>query len=840
MPGISNVLSIAREALIAQQLAVQVSANNVSNVNTPGYSRQTLQLSTNIATPTAFGNIGGGVIGSGIFRKYDQFMTQRIMNQSSTMGNLEAQNQSLQVVGSIFNEAPGMGLNDLMSKFWNSWQNVANSPDTLSSRQEVVQQAQLISQQLQNMNDQISKTKYDIGTNMDSAISDVNSLTKQIADMNLQITASETNQQKANDLRDKRDELTRNLAGYLDINYFENKNGEYTVILPDGHSLVNATESWNLNWADDELYWITKSASGDDINVPIGRGISPGGKIGGMMSVFNQLAENDPNNYLGRLNGLTNAFIREVNQQHSQGVGLTPFSSAITGTESATNVARLTTTVDAATAADTLAAGTYTINDRNVGEIKGTNAINGLAMGKTANAVTAFNQAIAGVTAKLTTLVAGSAVTPMGVAPANNGDTLDFSINGIDITYTVDNDGVGTDDSDPAVYAANLATTINAAITAYNADPTHPIPMSLEAVVGDGTNGGVLNSLVLRNTNDGDPSQITIANITSTPPGLENSLGLTAGTYTADATHNTGKITLFSQELFTVKAGANDTQLDQLGMGGGLHPDDLPGDGVFTYEFSNPGGVANSLMGFNYADQLTTDDKSFNIWIYKSDGTLALAQPVSVSLDRAFTLNDVANAINVDITNASGGPQLITASVQYNKLIMNPATGYKFAFANDTSNFLQIAGLNTFFIGNDSSTIDINTDVANDLTRLTAGMVTQNGEIWRGDNSNALNINNIQRNENIAFTDGSINTLDDYYNTLVGEIGIIGRSVTRDLEASNLVLNQMNQLRDSVSAVSIDEEMANLIKFQHAYTAAAKLISTADEMMSALVDSVKR
>nr|MDA8163835.1 flagellar basal body protein [Desulfobacteraceae bacterium] len=139
MGGVSDVLNIAKEALLAHQLSVQVASNNIANVDTPGYTRQTLNLTTNPATPSPVGSLGGGVRGDTITRQYDQFMTQRIMNQQSTMGNLEAQQESMKVVETAFNEAPGSGLNDLMSQFWASWQDLSNNPETLASRQSVVQ-----------------------------------------------------------------------------------------------------------------------------------------------------------------------------------------------------------------------------------------------------------------------------------------------------------------------------------------------------------------------------------------------------------------------------------------------------------------------------------------------------------------------------------------------------------------------------------------------------------------------------------------------------------------------------------------------------------------------------
>ncbi|MBU0729639.1 MAG: flagellar hook-associated protein FlgK [Proteobacteria bacterium] len=835
MAGISGMLNVAKEALLTHQLSVQVAAHNIANVDTPGYSRQVLGVTTNISTPSAVGNIGNGVQAVSIARKYDRFMTQRIMEQNSTLGDLEAQQQSLRVVEAIFNEAPGLALNDLMTQFWDSWQNLANNPEILSARQEVVQQGQLLGQHLQHMSAEIAKTKYDISMSLDNAVEDVNALTAQIADLNARISSTETTTYKANDLRDERDEILRELSSLIDVAYFENNSGDYTVLLRDGHSLVEQTQSWTLNWANEKMYWNNVKPDGTITRAPVSDKVSMGGKIGGYVAIHNELVEDNPENYLGKLDALANALVREVNQQHSQGAGLYAFSSEQIGTETAKNATHLNTTVNAANATDSIEAGIFKINDRSIGEIDGAAAVYGLAMTKASNAVQQINLAAAGVTAKMTTQLAGTVVDSTTLT-AGGGDVFSFDINGVAVTYTT----AAADVGDDALFAQNVIDSINTAITTYNATATNPMDISIEAVLGDDANGGVANSIVLRNTNAGDESRIIVGAITSTPVGLEDNLGLTAGTYDADATHNRGTISLFSDEQFTVVTNTDDTFLDHLGMGGGLTPEDRPNDGKFTYRFTDPGGVVMSLQGFQYNNELVTDGGSFDIWLYSSDGTLALPQPVNVSLERAYDLQDVADAINVSITNASGGGAWITASVKNNQLSLNPDSTHTFAFANDNSNFLQVAGINTFFSGYDASTLGVNSVVADNLNNMAAATVTVNGELFRGDNTNILAITNIQHDETVHFTGSTPNTLDDFYNSLVGKIGIRGRTVIRDTDFNGQVLNQMNEMRDSVSGVSLDEEMANLIRFQHAYSAAAKLISTADEMMITLLDTLKR
>ena len=81
--------------------------------------------------------------------------------------------------------------------------------------------------------------------------------------------------------------------------------------------------------------------------------------------------------------------------------------------------------------------------------------------------------------------------------------------------------------------------------------------------------------------------------------------------------------------------------------------------------------------------------------------------------------------------------------------------------------------------------------------------------------------------------------LESYLQTLVSAIGLQSQSIQRAKGYNELIVNQLTEARDSISAVSLDQEMTEMIKYQHAYSAAAKLISTADEMMQALIEVKK-
>ncbi|MFZ5760732.1 MAG: flagellar hook-associated protein FlgK [Thermodesulfobacteriota bacterium] len=840
MVGISQILNTAKEALLAHQQSVSVAGHNVANVDTPGYTRQTLALTPSTPTPEGVGFFGNGVRGMQINRLYDQFMVKRLVGQNATLNNLQAQQDSMRLVETSFNEAPGLAVNELMSEFWASWQELSLYPENIATRSQTLQKAQVLIDQFNSMTVELAKTRYDINVSIDAAVSDVNSLTSQIAQLNAKIAASEDDLRKQNDLRDQRDILVKDLSQYLDINYFEVSTGAYTILMSDGHTLVENNEAWQVNWKDNELHWVSQNAKGARVEIAVGDGAEVGGKLGGWMETYNNIRPGVAENYLGRLDALANAFVREVNQQHSQGVGLTRFADQLTSADMAANTALLTTTIDIATSTQSIAAGTMTINGRDIGKIDGGTASFGLAATKAFNTAQAINDAITGVQAKLTTQVAGSAVTAM--AGAENGTVIDFQINGIDISYTVDTAGA-PDDSDPAVLAAHVVDAINLAITSYN-DPTNVpenIPkITIEAVVGDGTNGGAANSIILRNTNAGDESRIIIDGIDSDPLSTEFKLGLIDATYVADATHNTGTVSLFSHKSdITIEAGTDDRYLEQFGLGGGnISSTDEGGDGVLTFTASD-NQVLYSIRGFDYADELQLDGGSFKIWIYNNDNTLALPQPVEVPMERAYSLQDVADAINISIINASGqSTPWVHAAVHDNRLVLTPDADHQFAFGGDTSNFLATAGLNTFFSGSSAASIGLNAVVSGNTDHIAAGTVSARGEIYSGDHSNALLITNIQRDEAVHFIGGNTGTLDGFYNALVGDIGLKGRTVTRDYEYNQLVTDQMNTMRDATSGVSLDEEMADLIKFQQAYSAAAKLITSADEMMRTLLEAV--
>jgi flagellar hook-associated protein 1 FlgK len=242
--------------------------------------------------------------------------------------------------------------------------------------------------------------------------------------------------------------------------------------------------------------------------------------------------------------------------------------------------------------------------------------------------------------------------------------------------------------------------------------------------------------------------------------------------------------------------------------------------------------------GLSYHDKIV--DGSFQLWLYDADGNVDPAGCLAISIDADTTsLNGLAAQIDA-VAN-------MTCVVNDGKLEISATNGYTFAFSNDSSNALAALGMNTFFKGSNAGSIGMSDTIGSEMNFIAAGLIDNNGVFVSGDNTNAVSMTDLQfatmdisrwRCDRLEGNmEGSITTsVDGYYHALVGSIGTLSESISRERSFDVVTASKLNELRDSISAVSLDEEMANLIKFQHAYSAAAKLITTADEMLTTLLE----
>lgn len=324
MSGILGLMDIAKRALAATQLGVEVTSHNISNVNTPGYSRQTAIFETSMALPSPYGPLGYGVKVLGIERAFDSFTVAKLDENTSYLAYQKSLKADLEQVGGLFNETQDGGLSNLMSGFWNAWNALADNPSGSGERQALLTQAQNLADGLSSRADQLVTFRTSVTQRISPTIDKINSHIARIADLNREIKATETPEQQANDLRDQRQMEINELSDLVGIRYYTTGDGTINVTLTNGTSLVESVNAWKLRseiTPADTVSVIWQGPGGVEEDVTSGLS---GGQLSAQIAIRDTLIPQ----YQGELDDLAKEFIAGVNAQHSQGVGLEMLSTA--------------------------------------------------------------------------------------------------------------------------------------------------------------------------------------------------------------------------------------------------------------------------------------------------------------------------------------------------------------------------------------------------------------------------------------------------------------------------------------------------------------------------------
>ncbi len=287
MAGLTGALNIAKNALLTFQTATQVISHNVSNVNNPDYSRQKTVESTYPPSPSPAGPIGSGVKIEKIMRYFDAFLERNINLKRTLYGMFNAEESGLTILESLFNESQDAGLAKIMREFYTAWQNLANYPENLSARTQVVETGNLLAEALKTKFEGMRDLENQAGLKLETIVQEINRLSKAIADLNLQITAFESGGKTANDLRDQRDKLVGELSQYAQIQYFETKEGSYNIILGKGFNLVTLDYHWQLEISGTTVYWVGSRGE----KIPLTSREVSSGELGGWFKLLEQISD---------------------------------------------------------------------------------------------------------------------------------------------------------------------------------------------------------------------------------------------------------------------------------------------------------------------------------------------------------------------------------------------------------------------------------------------------------------------------------------------------------------------------------------------------------------------
>lgn len=225
-----SVLNIGTRGLTASQLAMDVTSQNISNADTQGYSRKRLNLSADYRFDPGYGQIGMGVDVISIERMRNAFIDEQIRRQKQEAGTFEEYDYALQSIENLLNEPSDTGLRHFLDQFFDGWQNVANNPADISARTMVKTNSEILIDVFHNLSAQVVNLRQTRNNEIEQRIDKINELSEKIYNLNLEIGAVEvTGTKTANDSRDKRDELIKELSTLIEISTAENARGQITV-----------------------------------------------------------------------------------------------------------------------------------------------------------------------------------------------------------------------------------------------------------------------------------------------------------------------------------------------------------------------------------------------------------------------------------------------------------------------------------------------------------------------------------------------------------------------------------------------------------------------------------
>ncbi|OLN24041.1 flagellar hook-associated protein FlgK [Domibacillus antri] len=259
-------LEVAKRGMYTQQSALYVTGHNISNANTPGYSRQRVNFQTTepypavgLNRPNIPGQMGTGVEAASVQRIRDSFIDQQYRGENTKLGYWSARSDALTKVEDIVNEPTEDGLAAVMSEMWQSLQDLAGAPENEGARGVVIERIQSVTDTFNYMSDSLKSVQLDFGNQVNVTIKAANAAIAKLHDINQQIKKIEPNGYLPNDLYDQRDLLVDELSQYFALEVTQVKSGGNAMEIAEGVyevSMMNADGSKVKIIEDDKYFQI--------------------------------------------------------------------------------------------------------------------------------------------------------------------------------------------------------------------------------------------------------------------------------------------------------------------------------------------------------------------------------------------------------------------------------------------------------------------------------------------------------------------------------------------------------------------------------------------------------
>lgn len=317
MSKIGSMMDIGKRSLSNAGTGLQTVSHNIANKSTEGYSRQRVEQQT--APPVSEGRLqfGMGARTTAVTRTNNPWLEKQMQRENTNLGQSQARAESLSRVEQVYNEQINKGLNQYVTDFFNSFRELSNNPESLASRTMVRESAVALTNDFKRVNTQLRDIQKDVDNQVKATVEEVNQMAKEIAGLNEKIQIVENQGAHANDERDRRDVLLKQLGERVDITWAEGANGMISITAGNTALLVSGGSYNELKAAE--------NPQGDRINVffknmengtlhDVTSQIS-GGRLGGGLSV----RDGDIERLMGAVDQMAYAIAKEVNTAHIEG-----------------------------------------------------------------------------------------------------------------------------------------------------------------------------------------------------------------------------------------------------------------------------------------------------------------------------------------------------------------------------------------------------------------------------------------------------------------------------------------------------------------------------------------
>ena len=313
-----DILNIAISGLKAQQTALSITGNNITNAGTEGYSRQTVSFTENNSQYRGGVWVGSGVTVDSVRRIYDEFLTGQLRSDTSEFNEQDTLASYAQQIDSLLADS-ATGIQPGLESYFDAMQTVVDDPSSLAGREVLISQASALTDRFDVISDQLQQQNQVLNGQMAVMAQQVTAIAESIASLNqdIQFAVGYAQGDEPNALMDQRDRLILQLSELVDVNVVDQGDNRLNVFIGNGQALVVGND-FNTLYADDgssdpsraDLYL----KKGEEV-IPVTNEIS-GGTLGGTLAFRNQIL--DP--VINQLGKMALVIAETVNEQHKMGL----------------------------------------------------------------------------------------------------------------------------------------------------------------------------------------------------------------------------------------------------------------------------------------------------------------------------------------------------------------------------------------------------------------------------------------------------------------------------------------------------------------------------------------